>query len=160
MKNLYKKFNVNQKSAKPGDLLIASRTYKKRRKSKSRYEGSKLDKYLDKKFGYKEGSKKDEKIDREVSKRLPKKISKRGVQLMMKKKSKKGSKNWIQGAIKHPGSLRRSLGVKKGSKIPASKLAAAAKKGGKIGKRARLAETLKSFHAKKSSKKKVFTKCM
>ena len=55
--------------------------------------------------------------------------------------------NWISGAInpKNKGSLHRELGVPVGDKIPASKLAAAAKKGGKEGKRARLAETLKSF---------------
>jgi len=51
-------------------------------------------------------------------------------------------KNWIQGAIKKPGALRASLGVKKGKNIPAAKLAAAAKKGGKLGQRARLAQTL------------------
>lgn len=54
-------------------------------------------------------------------------------------------KNWIKGAIKKPGSLRKSLGVKKGKDIPASKLKAAAKKPGKLGKRARLVETLKGF---------------
>lgn len=54
-------------------------------------------------------------------------------------------KNWIAGAIKKPGSLKRELGVKKGEKIPAKKLAAAAKKPGVEGKRARLAETLKGF---------------
>jgi hypothetical protein len=53
--------------------------------------------------------------------------------------------NWIQKAIKKPGSLRASLGVKKGNKIPAKKLNAAAKKGGKLGQRARLAQTLKGF---------------
>jgi hypothetical protein len=53
--------------------------------------------------------------------------------------------NWIQGAIKHPGALRKSLKVKKGEKIPEKKLKAAEKKPGKIGQRARLAETLKSF---------------
>tara|TARA_R110002020_G_scaffold23005_2_gene77098 strand:+ start:112 stop:291 length:180 start_codon:yes stop_codon:yes gene_type:complete len=52
---------------------------------------------------------------------------------------------WIQKAIKKPGSLRKSLGVKKGQKIPAKKLNAAAKKGGKLGQRARLAKTLKGF---------------
>ena len=57
----------------------------------------------------------------------------------------KSDKNWIQKAIKKPGSLRRSLGVKKGQKIPAKKLNAAAKKGGKLGQRARLAKTLKGF---------------
>ena len=55
------------------------------------------------------------------------------------------TKNWIAGAIKKPGALRKELGVKKGEKIPAKKLAAAAKKPGKEGQRARLAETLKGF---------------
>lgn len=55
-------------------------------------------------------------------------------------------KNWIAGAIKHPGSLRKSLGVKEGETIPPKKLAAAAQKGGKLGKRARLAQTLKKLH--------------
>ena len=53
---------------------------------------------------------------------------------------------WIQKAIKHPGALHKELGVPKGKKIPAKKLDAAAKKGGKLGKRARLAKTLKSLH--------------
>ncbi len=57
----------------------------------------------------------------------------------------KSDKKWIQKAIKKPGSLRKSLGVKKGQKIPAKKLNAAAKKGGKLGQRARLAKTLKGF---------------
>ena len=61
-----------------------------------------------------------------------------------KAKAKK-NKRWIQGAIKKPGALRKSLGVKKGQKIPASKLNAAAKKGGKLGQRARLAKTLKKM---------------
>ena len=56
------------------------------------------------------------------------------------------AEKWIQGAIKKPGALRKELGAKKGKPIPAKKLAAAAKKGGKIGKRARLAETLKKMH--------------
>lgn len=55
------------------------------------------------------------------------------------------AKNWIAGAIKKPGALKKSLGVKKGEKIPEAKLEAAEKKPGKLGKRARLAETLKSF---------------
>lgn len=58
------------------------------------------------------------------------------------------AKKWIQGAIKHPGALRKELGAKKGKPIPAKKLAAAAKKGGTIGKRARLAQTLKKMHHK------------
>ena len=49
---------------------------------------------------------------------------------------------WIQKAIKKPGALCQSLGVKAGQKIPAKTLDAAAKKPGVMGKRARLAKTL------------------
>jgi hypothetical protein len=56
---------------------------------------------------------------------------------------KKGG--WIKDAIKKPGALRSSLGVKKGEKIPAAKLAKAAKAPGKMGQRARLAQTLKGL---------------
>jgi hypothetical protein len=55
------------------------------------------------------------------------------------------AEKWIANAIKKPGALRESLGVKKGQKIPEKKLAAAAKKTGVTGKRARLAETLKKM---------------
>jgi len=55
------------------------------------------------------------------------------------------AKNWIQDAIKKPGALKQALGVKKDQKIPAKKLAAAAKKPGKLGQRARLAQTLKKM---------------
>ena len=58
------------------------------------------------------------------------------------------AKKFIKEAIKHPGALRKQLGAKKGKPIPAKKLAAAAKKGGTVGKRARLAETLKKMHHK------------
>jgi hypothetical protein len=63
---------------------------------------------------------------------------------------KKGgaTSKWIQSAIKKPGSLRKSLGVKKGEKIPAAKLAKAAKAPGKMGQRARLAQTLKGMKKK------------
>ena len=47
----------------------------------------------------------------------------------------------IKKAIKKPGALRRQLGIKKGEKIPAKKLAKAAKKKGKLGQRARFAQT-------------------
>ncbi|MGH7249397.1 MAG: hypothetical protein ACREGC_00300, partial [Minisyncoccia bacterium] len=62
------------------------------------------------------------------------------------KKHSKHKKNWIAGAIKHPGALHRQLGVKQGRKIPAKTLARAASKGGTLGRRARLAETLKGLH--------------
>ena len=52
---------------------------------------------------------------------------------------------WIGDAIRKPGALRAELGVKEGEKIPAKKLAKAAKAPGKLGKRARLAETLKGL---------------
>ena len=55
------------------------------------------------------------------------------------------AEKWIQKAIKKPGALRKSLGVKEGQPIPTKKLAAAAKKPGKMGQRARLAQTLKGF---------------
>ena len=55
------------------------------------------------------------------------------------------TEKWIQKAIKKPGALRAELGVKSDKPIPAKKLAAAAKKSGKLGQRARLAETLKKM---------------
>lgn len=55
------------------------------------------------------------------------------------------AEKWIQKAIKKPGALREQLGVKKGKKIPMKKLEAASKKPGKLGQRARLAKTLRSF---------------
>lgn len=62
----------------------------------------------------------------------------------MKDAMKKHGK-WIAEAIKKPGALRKELGVKAGETIPAKKLATAAKKPGVLGRRARLAETLKGF---------------
>ena len=55
------------------------------------------------------------------------------------------AEKWIQKAIKKPGALRSSLGVAKGEKIPAKKLAKAAASPGKMGQRARLAQTLKKL---------------
>ena len=54
---------------------------------------------------------------------------------------------WIQKAI-HPGkkgALKKALDVPAGQKIPSKKLAMAAKKGGKLGQRARLAVTLRKL---------------
>jgi hypothetical protein len=59
----------------------------------------------------------------------------------------KGGK-WIQKAIKKPGALRAQLGAKPGKPIPAGKLAKAAKAPGKLGQRARLAQTLKKMKKK------------
>lgn len=55
------------------------------------------------------------------------------------------SKKWISAAIKKPGALRQALGAKEGEPIPAGKLTKAAKAPGKMGQRARLAQTLKGF---------------
>jgi hypothetical protein len=55
------------------------------------------------------------------------------------------AEKWIQNAIKKPGALRSALGAKKGKPIPAAKLAKAAKAPGKMGQRARLAQTLKGL---------------
>ena len=61
------------------------------------------------------------------------------------KKGGKVGEKWIQSAIKKPGALKKSLGVKSGEKIPAGKLSKAAKAPGKLGQRARLAQTLKKM---------------
>ena len=60
--------------------------------------------------------------------------------------AKKAGSYFIQKAIKKPGQLHRDLGVPQGEKIPAAKLAAAAKRGGKVGQRARFAQTLKKLN--------------
>jgi hypothetical protein len=58
------------------------------------------------------------------------------------------AKKWIQKAIKKPGALHKQLGIKQGKKIPEKTLQKAAKKGGKLGQRARLAQTLKKINKK------------
>lgn len=55
-------------------------------------------------------------------------------------------KNWIAGAIKKPGALRKALHAKPGKDIPEAKLEKAAKAPGKLGQRARLAKVLKGLH--------------
>lgn len=60
------------------------------------------------------------------------------------------AKDWIKGAIKKPGALRKALKVKKGEDIPAAKLKKAAKsKNPKMRKRAQLAETLSKLRKRK-----------
>ena len=54
--------------------------------------------------------------------------------------------NFIKGAIKRPGQLHRDLGVPEGKKIPAARLSSAAKRPGKVGQRARFAQTLKGLN--------------
>ncbi len=52
------------------------------------------------------------------------------------------AKDFIAGAIKKPGSLRKALGVKKGKDIPQKALNKAAKAKGKLGQKARFAKFL------------------
>lgn len=54
--------------------------------------------------------------------------------------------NWIQGAVKHPGALHKEMGVKEGEPIPEHRLEEAAQAKGKLGRRARLALTLKRMN--------------
>ncbi len=60
-----------------------------------------------------------------------------------------GKKNWIAGAIKHPGALHRELNVPEGKKIPAKKMEKAVKSPNpKIRKQAALAKTLAKIRKK------------
>jgi len=61
-------------------------------------------------------------------------------------------KNFIAKKKKKPGQLHRDLHLPQGQKIPEAKLRAAAKRGGKVGARARFAETLKGISAKRKTK--------
>jgi len=66
--------------------------------------------------------------------------------------ARKRKKKWIQKALgprKRKGALHRALGVPVGEKIPEGKLRAAAKKPGKLGRRARLAITLRKIGKKR-----------
>ncbi|MDP2727107.1 MAG: hypothetical protein Q8P59_06150 [Dehalococcoidia bacterium] len=54
--------------------------------------------------------------------------------------------NWIAKAVgPHPGALRKKLGVKAGTRIPASKLAVKAGDTTKTKRQKNLAKTLKKF---------------
>lgn len=54
--------------------------------------------------------------------------------------------NWIAKATQNKGGLHKSLGISQGKKIPEKALEKAAKGGGKVGKQARLAETLEKMN--------------
>ena len=65
-------------------------------------------------------------------------------------KKKKKDKNWIQGAVKRPGALRKKLGVAKGKKISASQLNKAAKsKNPTTRRQANLAKTFKKMNRRR-----------
>jgi len=57
--------------------------------------------------------------------------------------------NWIQGMHMDKGALHRKLGVPEGKKIPLSKEKAAAGKGGKLAREARLAMTFRRMAQKR-----------
>ena len=63
----------------------------------------------------------------------------------MKEAMKKHGK-WIAEAVGKPGALHKELGVPVGKKIPAARLEKATHAKGKLGRRARLAETLRGFN--------------
>lgn len=58
------------------------------------------------------------------------------------------AEKFIQKMHMKKGALHKQLGVPEGKKIPQKKLKAAEKKGGLVGKRAHLAETLKHLRKK------------
>lgn len=55
------------------------------------------------------------------------------------------AKNFIQKAIKRPGALHRALGVPQSKDIPYDKIAKAAHEGGRVGREARFALTLRKL---------------
>ena len=65
--------------------------------------------------------------------------------MTVKKDKKKKKRLDIKKAIKKPGSLKKSLGIAKGKKIPVNTLNKAAKAPGKRGQRARFAKTLRGL---------------
>jgi hypothetical protein len=67
-----------------------------------------------------------------------------------------GKTKWIQGAIKHPGSLHKALHVPAGEKIPAKKLEKAShSENPKLARKANLAKTLKAMHHKDGGRAKM-----
>jgi len=62
---------------------------------------------------------------------------------------KKSKKNFIQDAIKHPGALRKTLGIKEGQTIPVEKLKELSQGNDLTAKRARLALTLRKLNKKR-----------
>jgi hypothetical protein len=63
----------------------------------------------------------------------------------LKEMSEAEQEKWIQKAVQKPGALHKQLQVPQHEKIPVEKLKAAAEKGGKLGKRAKLAMTLRKL---------------
>jgi hypothetical protein len=66
--------------------------------------------------------------------------------LASKMAQSRSSGNWMAGAVKRPGALHRQLGVPAGSKIPAKRLASAARSSNPtLARRARLAQTFAKY---------------
>jgi len=110
--------------------------------SEMEWEHSKEDLAQDKKLAKKHGMSLEKWEKSEADKKHDKQQSTKGLMCGGRTKKADGGGKWIQKAIKKPGALHKQLGVPKGEKIPAEKLEEAAEKGGKLGKRARLAQTL------------------
>ena len=151
--------DINKQKRMAGGGLGENNFMLKRKSKRYKKVTQAEDDAYDKKMGMVEGSKRDMMMDRLHGVKDKKKYKKMSVKEAVKrrgfkKKSMKKHKNWIAGAIKRPGALHRALGVKEGKKIPAGKLEEAANKKGRIGKEARLAQTLKSFHKAKRKHKK------
>ena len=69
-----------------------------------------------------------------------------------KRKRKSSKKDWIKGAIKRPGALRKKLGVKPGKKITMAQLNKASRsKNLRTRRQATLAKTLKKMSRKRRS---------
>ena len=86
----------------------------------------------------------DEAADKQLVRKMVKPSALTG-----KKHGGEADGKWIQGAIKHPGALHKSLHVPAGEKIPAKKLEKAShSENPKLAKRANLAKTLKRMHHK------------
>lgn len=110
--------------------------------SEMEWEHSKKDLAEDKKLAKKHGMSLEKWEKSEADKKHDKQQSTEGLCYGGRAKKAHGGGKWIQKAIKKPGALHKQLGVPEGKKIPEGKLEEAAEKGGKLGKRARLAQTL------------------